>query len=320
MKNKFCVVHFSIFIFSGKLKNELSFCSIFHLFVKIGKWKISRNSFFIFLKNKVSVYTCFQNHVIHAFRAIRGTCCHFVFRLVSLVRKTHWLFISYFPFSIVQSIFDNFILCFLLFFSFLFIKYPYSFFLVPLYPFLYSFFNFSFIYFSFFFFLFSFFLFSLFLFLFLYTVFLFTFFFISYSFFYFLNFFFISFSFLSFFLNTFFFLPFNFNFLFSVSLIFSFSFRFASMAIMGTNYGLQGMLGYIVRCQCTNLARHFEMNLVEEDDIRSLVWAGNNTCRNRFLVAGTFFYGEKGLERKECLGILPCDEGFTSLSFVSWTT
>ena len=163
MKNKFCVVHFSIFIFSGKLKNELSFCSIFHLFVKIGKWKISRNSFFIFLKNKVSVYTCFQNHVIHAFRAIRGTCCHFVFRLISLVHKTECPFISYFLFLIVQSIFDNFILCFLRFSLFfllnihiLFSWFRFILFFIPFSIFHLSIFRFSFSYFPFFFFLYSF--------------------------------------------------------------------------------------------------------------------------------------------------------------------
>ena len=51
------------------MKNELSFCLIFHfLWKKIGKWKIDRNSFFIFLKTKVSLYSCFQNQVTHAFR------------------------------------------------------------------------------------------------------------------------------------------------------------------------------------------------------------------------------------------------------------
>ena len=30
--------------------------------------KIDRNSFFTFLKNKVTLYTCFRNHVIRAFR------------------------------------------------------------------------------------------------------------------------------------------------------------------------------------------------------------------------------------------------------------
>ena len=141
----------------------------------------------------MSVYTCFQNHVIHAFRAIRGTCCHFVFRLISLVRKTECPFISYFLFLIVQSIFDNFILCFLLFSLFFLLNihiffswFRFILFFIPFSIFHLSIFRFSFSYFPFFFFFipFLFYLFSLFLFLF------------------------------SFFLNTFFFLPFNFNLLF----------------------------------------------------------------------------------------------------------
>jgi len=70
MKNekqiKFRLVHFSIFIFSGKMKNELRFCLIFIFCEK--NWKMKNRQKFIFLKNKVSLYTCFQNQVIHAFR------------------------------------------------------------------------------------------------------------------------------------------------------------------------------------------------------------------------------------------------------------
>ena len=129
----------------------------------------------------MSVYTCFQNHVIHAFRAIRGTCCHFVFRLISLVHKTECPFISYFLFLIVQSIFDNFILCFLLF-SLFFLLNIHIFF--PGSALSFSLFLFQFFIYLFFVFLFPIFLFSfsLFLFLFLYTVFILPFFFISYSF------------------------------------------------------------------------------------------------------------------------------------------
>ena len=152
---------------------------------------------------------------------IRGSFRHFVFRVVSLVRKTECLFISYFPFSIVPSIFDNFIqyfprfsLFFLLNIQILFSWFHFILFFIPFSIFHLSIFRFSFSYFSF-----SFFLFSLFLFLFPYTVFLFTFF----SFFYFI---FSLFLFLfSLFLNTSFFLPFNFNFPFSASFIF-FRFRF----------------------------------------------------------------------------------------------
>ena len=61
MKNKFSVVHFSNFIFSGKMKKELSFCE--------KNWKMKNRQKFIFLKNKESLHTCFQNQVIEAFRA-----------------------------------------------------------------------------------------------------------------------------------------------------------------------------------------------------------------------------------------------------------
>ena len=132
--------------------------------------------------------------------AIRGTFRHFVFHLVSLVRKTECLFISYFLILTVRLICDNFILCLLRFFiSFLF--------LLPFYPLSFSSFSlFTFFIFPLSIFRFPFFLFSLFIFLFSYLY--------SFSFFLFLYSFFLFSIFLFFlFLYSFFFLPFSFSFL-----------------------------------------------------------------------------------------------------------
>ena len=104
----------------------------------------------------------------HTSSIIRGTFRHFVFRLISLVRKTECLFISYFPFSIVRLIFDNFILCLLRFFIFPFSATVLSFLSFSLFTFLFSLYQYFVFLFSFFY--------SFFSFLILYSFFLFTFF------------------------------------------------------------------------------------------------------------------------------------------------
>ena len=67
-KKEISCVHFSIFIFSGKLKSEKSIEFLLNFLFLGEKCKIkNKHSFFSFLKKKVTLNKCFQNHVIRSF-------------------------------------------------------------------------------------------------------------------------------------------------------------------------------------------------------------------------------------------------------------